>query len=127
MYYVKSLGRDGISLNLSKGFYFGSTTVMLAIQLAFYMGCKNIYLLGVDFNYIILEEKGEDIRFYKEDKAQEFDSLLSVQLKNIADSYNVLQKYGVNLYLCSKQSLLRPYIPYVSFKNSINKKMYEME
>lgn len=118
LYFVKSLSRDGFCLDLNHGFYFGSTTVMLGIQLAYYLGCKNIYLLGVDFTYALLEEKGEQVRSYSEDKTQEFDTLLSVQMKNIADSHLILKEQGVNLWLCSKESLLTPYIPYKGFEDS---------
>ena len=116
---MKSLARDGFSFDLNIGFYFGSTTVMLGIQLAYYLGCKNIYLIGVDFTYVLLEEKGKQIRSYAEGKAQEFDPLLSVQMKNIADSHLLLQEHGINLWLCSEESLLRPYIPYKSFEDSL--------
>jgi hypothetical protein len=119
IYFAKSLSRDGFSLDLNIGFYFGSTTVMLGIQLAYYLGCKNIYLLGVDFTYALLEEKGEQIRSYSEDKTQEFDTLLSVQMKNIADSHLILKEQGVNLWLCSRESLLAPYIPYKGFEDSL--------
>lgn len=119
-YFVNPLGRDGFSFDLSEGFYFGSTTVMLGIQFAYYIGCKNIYLLGVDFNYVLLEEKGEQIRSYTEDIAQEFDTLLSVQMKNIANSYLHLKTKGVNLWLCSEDSLLVPYIPFKNFNESLS-------
>ena len=60
-YLIRSLGRDGFSFDLRKGFYFGCTTVMLALQLAVYIGGKNIYLCGVDLFY-----NKEKLRFYKE-------------------------------------------------------------
>jgi len=119
LYFVKSLARDGFSFDLNIGFYFGSTTVMLGIQLGYYLGCKNIYLLGVDFTYALLEEKGDQIRVYAESKTQEFDTLLSVQMKNIADSHLILKEQGVNLWLCSRESLLAPYIPYKSFADTL--------
>lgn len=39
--------------NASKLIYWGSTVTYMAIQLAFYMGCDPIYLIGVDFNYTV--------------------------------------------------------------------------
>ncbi|ADU61124.1 MAG: DUF115 domain-containing protein [Pseudodesulfovibrio sp.] len=33
--------------------YWGSTVTYLAIQLAYYMGCDPIYLIGVDFDYAV--------------------------------------------------------------------------
>lgn len=37
----------------SKVTYWGSTVTYLAIQLAFFMGCDPIYLIGVDFDYAV--------------------------------------------------------------------------
>ncbi|WP_319470282.1 6-hydroxymethylpterin diphosphokinase MptE-like protein [uncultured Pseudodesulfovibrio sp.] len=33
--------------------YWGSTVTYLAMQLAYYMGCDPIYLIGVDFDYVV--------------------------------------------------------------------------
>jgi hypothetical protein len=110
-YYIETLGKNGFSFDLNKGYYFGCTTTMLAIQLAYYLGAKNIYLLGVDLRY-----SGDNPRFYKETEVQEFDSFTSVQLSNIRNAYNELQTNNVNLFNCEKKSLLFPYLPYKNFK-----------
>jgi len=106
-YYVNAIGKNGFSLDLALGFYFGCTTTMLAIQVAYYLGCKRIFLLGNDLTY-----SSKNPRFYKEYIAQEFDRFTSIQIWNIRNSYNILNEHGVQLYNCSKQSLLRPYIPF---------------
>ncbi|MBW9399805.1 DUF115 domain-containing protein [Leclercia sp. EC_58] len=106
-YYINAIGRDGFSFNLSQGFYFGCTTTMFSIQLAAYLGAKNIYLLGVDLSY-----PKDKPRFYKEKNPAPIDNFTCVQIKNIRDAYHQLRKRGVNLYNCSNQSLLKPYIPY---------------
>ncbi|WP_454742847.1 hypothetical protein [Cupriavidus necator] len=108
--YIRALKRDGYSLDLSTGYYFGCTTTMLAIQLASYLGCSEIYLLGVDLRY-----SPEQPRFYEEKEPQMEDSFTSVQIWNIANAQRVLQKMGVRLMNCSADSLLRPYVPTVRF------------
>lgn len=40
--YLKSLGRDGFSKNLHRGFYFGCSTTHLALQLSYWLGCKDV-------------------------------------------------------------------------------------
>ena len=110
-YYIRVLGKNGFSMNLYKGYYFGATTTMLAIQLAAYLGAKNIYLLGMDLKY-----DGSNPRFYKEDDVQEFDSFTSVQIMNVRNAYLELKKYDVNLYNCSQNSLLYPYLPFSKFE-----------
>jgi len=115
-FYVESLGKDGFSSDLSKGFYFGASTTMLAVQLAAYLGASKIYLLGVDLKY-----DGESPRFYSEEDVQEYDHFTSTQIKNIRNSYLKLKKNGVKLFNCSKSSLLRSYIPYIDFNNHLKK------
>lgn len=46
-----------ISEDVSKFFSVGYTVTFTAIQLAFYMGFKEIYLLGVDFSYSVVRDK----------------------------------------------------------------------
>jgi hypothetical protein len=110
-YYVRTIGKNGFSFDLRKGYYFGSTTTMLAIQLAFYLGAKNIYILGVDLKY-----NGINPRFYIEDVVQEYDHAISVQIYNIRNAFLQLKKKGVGLFNCSKLSLIAPYIPYKNLK-----------
>lgn len=49
--------------------YWGSTVTYLAIQLAYYMGCDPIYLIGVDFDYKVPQhaEGQEEITSREED------------------------------------------------------------
>lgn len=107
LYPIRSLGRDGFSLDIKKGFYFGCTTVMLALQLANYLGGKRIFLCGVDLNYDPLMP-----RFYKEDKVHGIDNFSCVQIHNIRESFKLLKQIGVELFNCSSNSLLKPYLPY---------------
>lgn len=112
-FYVKSIGRDGFSFNIHKGFYFGCTTTMLAIQLAATLGCSYIYLLGLDLsNYI-----GTNTRFYKEVHPQEYDLFISTQIYNICRAYEELSRNQVKLYHCNQKSLISPYIPFYSYKD----------
>lgn len=107
LYPVRSLGRDGFSTDVRKGFYFGCTTVMLALQLANYSGGKRIFLCGVDLKYDPLKP-----RFYKEDKVHSVDNFSCVQIHNIRESFKFFKQRGVDLFNCSSNSLLKPYIPY---------------
>jgi uncharacterized Rossmann fold enzyme len=47
------------SNNLRIGAYGGWTVIYLQLQIAFYMGIREVYLLGVDFNYEIPSPSGE--------------------------------------------------------------------
>lgn len=57
-------GNPQFSIDMYQGIYMGSTVVYDAIQIAFYMGFREIYLLGVDMTSgIRCEEEGS--HFYK--------------------------------------------------------------
>ncbi|WP_454721043.1 MULTISPECIES: hypothetical protein [Cupriavidus] len=108
--YIRPLKRDGYSFDLSSGYYFGCTTTMLALQLASFLGCHEIYMLGVDLRY-----SPEQPRFYREGEPQMEDSFTSVQIWNIANAYRVLKGRDIRLMNCSENSLLRPYVPYMDY------------
>lgn len=111
IYVVRSLGRDGFSSDLSKGFYFGCTTVMLGLQLANYLGGTKILLCGVDLRY-----DPEKPRFYKEGKVHSVDNFSCVQIHNIRNSYKLLKAKNTELLNCSFNSLLQPYLPYYELR-----------
>jgi hypothetical protein len=113
-YYIPALQRDGFSKNLHAGYFFGCTTTMLAIQLAYYLGASDIYLLGCDLRY-----QAESPRFYTETNPQLEDSFTSVQIWNILNASNLLESEGKRLVSCSEMSFLRPYIEYEPFVKAI--------
>ncbi|GGZ77670.1 hypothetical protein GCM10007161_06110 [Ignatzschineria indica] len=114
-HYVQALERDGFSENLKHGYYYGRTTVMLALQLAYYLGCSEIYLLGFDLTY-----SHKQARFYVEKKMQIDDAQASIQIWNIHQAYLFLQSRGIKLYQCNKNSLARNYIPFCNFEDIFN-------
>lgn len=110
--YVPPLSRDGFSRNLAVGFYYGCTTTMLALQLAWHLGASEVYLLGCDLRYP--EEKP---RFYAELNPQLEDAFTSVQLSNILNAAKVFEADGRVLVNCSSRSFLRPYLDFSKFEN----------
>ncbi|MFK7963036.1 MAG: 6-hydroxymethylpterin diphosphokinase MptE-like protein [Burkholderiaceae bacterium] len=114
-YFVPHLKRDGFSQDLAAGFFYGCTTTMLAIQLAAYLGCKSIFLLGVDLRY-----RPDQPRCYSESSPQVEDAFTSVQIWNVANAARVLRLNGVSLSNCSEHSLLRPYLPFVPFEEAVS-------
>lgn len=109
--YVPALSRNGFSLDLSFGFYYGCTTTMLALQLAWHLGSREVYLLGCDLRY-----PEENPRFYAESTPQIEDSFISVQLSNIVNAAIVFEKSGGRLINCSSRSFLKPYLGYDRFE-----------
>jgi hypothetical protein len=115
-YYVKALKRDGFSENLSAGYFFGCTTTMLAIQLAYYLGAIEVYLLGCDLRY-----SPESPRFYKEESPQLEDAFTSVQIWNIVNAASFFEKNDRKLINCSPRSFLRSHIDYIDYESIFNK------
>ena len=110
--YVTPLSRDGFSRNLAAGFHYGCTTTMLAIQLAWHLGAREVYLLGCDLRY-----PQEHPRFYEETAPQLEDAFTSIQISNIVRAAAVFEEGGGRLVNCSDRSFLRPYLTYESFEN----------
>lgn len=108
--YVPALSRNGFSKDLRAGFYYGCTTTMLALQLAYHLGCREVYLLGCDLRY-----SPESPRFYAESNPQLEDSFTSVQIHNIVNAAEVFEGAGGQLHNCSARSFLRPYLGYTQF------------
>lgn len=108
--YLNSIGRDGFSKNLIKGFYFGATTTMLAVQLAYWIGLREVYILGLDLNYLSRSYG----RFYREDKTQVTDLLVSVQVRNLAFAAKCFEDDGRKLYITNKNSWASSYLEYKS-------------
>ena len=108
--YVAPLSRNGFSRDLSYGFYYGCTTTMLALQLAWHLGSREVYLLGCDLRY-----PEENPRFYVESAPQLEDAFTSVQLSNIVNAATIFEKNGGKLVNCSARSFLKPYLEFQSF------------
>ena len=114
---VKCLGRDGFSFNILNGFFHGTTTCMLAIQTAFFLGASKIFLLGVDLNYV-----KNKIRSYEKISSEIPDSFLSYQIRNIVNASIELKKKNIDLINLSKDSFLKPYLKFNTYENSLSNK-----
>jgi hypothetical protein len=105
--YVRPLSRDGFSRDLAAGFHYGCTTTMLALQLAWHLGVREVYLLGCDLRY-----PEENPRFYNEHTPDLDDAFTSVQISNIVNAAEAFEQAGKHLINCSEHSFLRPYMAY---------------
>lgn len=55
--------RPGFSADIRDKVYAGECVTYFNIQLAYYMGCREIYLIGVDFSFLIPDKKIPDKGF----------------------------------------------------------------
>jgi len=105
---------------------FGSRSVFLpAIRLLYYLGVRNIFLLGCDFNM----KKGEQNYHFEQDRT-------SSSVNNNNNSYRMLakrfedlkpyfKKYGLQIFNCNPDSALEVF-PKVSFKDAIDAALHPM-
>lgn len=98
------------SFGCDRKVYWGGTVVYFSIQLAAFMGCNKIYLLGVDLNYKIpvyadgevITSRENDLNHFHPDyfgKGKRYhDPHVDRMQKSIEYSYQVLKKNGCSLY-----------------------------
>lgn len=100
---LKLLGAEGFSFDLAKGIYSGYTVSYFALQVAAYMGFRQIFYLGLD-----LKNQGDKTHFFGHD----FHSRLHDQAeyprmrKAFAQAVAPLAKLGIEVYNCSPDSTL---------------------
>lgn len=97
------LGSEGISYDLSEGIYSGYTVSYFALQIAVYMGFKNIFFVGLD-----LKHRQGHTHFFgidhvsKNHENTEFPKMIRM-LKHAADE---LRGSDVKVYNCSPDTTL---------------------
>lgn len=60
------------STDCAEAVYWGSTVTYLSMQLAYYMGCNPVYLIGVDFDYQVPDYIENDTVLSREDDVNHF-------------------------------------------------------
>ncbi len=108
---IKLLGTKGFSWNLEEGIYSGYTISYFGLQLAIYLGFKEIYFLGLDLNNL-----GSQTHFFGHDfNSKDHDNTeYPKMLKSFEEISETLKHRGIKVYNCSKESKLEcfPYFPY---------------
>ncbi|WP_246943871.1 6-hydroxymethylpterin diphosphokinase MptE-like protein [Bacillus pinisoli] len=112
-YYIFKFGDRNIepkfSKDIVKGIYWGNTVAYTAIQLAVYMGIKEIYLLGVDHNFskmindkgeIIIDETAKDYftNEYNNDKNDLYIPNVDISTRAFLAAKNYADKHNIKIY-----------------------------
>lgn len=95
--------------NLVKGIHWGNTVAYTAIQMAVYMGIKEIYLLGVDHNFskmvndkgeIIIDETAKDYftEEYNIDKEDLYIPNIEVSTRAFISAKKYADKHNIKIY-----------------------------
>jgi hypothetical protein len=113
--YLGSPWKNKFSFDASKQIYDGGTVTYSAIQLAVYMGCKDVYLVGVDNGtkkgekFHITDDEDEGKRLAEKIPASRFEKFQN----NYIYAYNIMKKNGFNLYNATRGGALEG-IPRIS-------------
>ena len=89
--------------------YDGSTVVYVCIQLAVYLGFKEIYLLGVDFNYTAYGKNHftEQVEPYEQfDGMNGQNRLLNLSYKAFQKAREYASNHGIKIYNASRRTCL---------------------
>lgn len=100
-------GDSDFSYNFAEGVYGGTTVVYSGIQMAIYMGFKEIYLLGTDCNYSFSDKSTHfymDSKEERSNKAQEREGFRMIQDYEMAKKY--ADKCGVKIYNATRGGML---------------------
>ncbi len=113
---IKLLGTKGFSWDLCEGIYSGYTISYFGLQLAIYLGFKEIYFLGLDLN-----NDGENTHFFgydynsKDHNTSEYPKMIECFV-NIKDE---LVKRDIKVFNCSPNSKLTCF-PYMDYETAVN-------
>jgi len=100
---MELLGSEGFSWDLEEGIYSGYTVSYLAMQLAVYMGFKNIFYLGLDLK----NAQGNTHFFGKDFRSENHERTeFPKMMKMLTQGVNTLSKAGIGVYNCNSESAL---------------------
>jgi len=106
VFYVNSLKKPVISLDVQYGIYAGNNSGFGGMMLAIALGCKEIYLLGVDLK---IDEKKKKTHFHEGYRKQNIKNLIKalerfkMEFERFAGN---IEKLGIKVINCNLNSAL---------------------
>jgi len=98
--YMDSLADFSFSPNINKGIYEGWTVTYACLQIAYHMGFSEVYLIGVDHNYVmdgepnqIVVAHGEDVNHFDGNYFSEGTAWFLPDLERSAYCYKLADLY----------------------------------
>jgi hypothetical protein len=104
-YYILKFGERNLeptfSNDMTKGLYWGNTVAYTAMQMAVYMGIKEIYLVGVDHNFskvindqgeVIIDEQVKD--YFSDEYNRDKDTLYIPNIETSTRAFSAAKKYA---------------------------------
>ncbi|KMP11729.1 hypothetical protein UR09_02645 [Candidatus Nitromaritima sp. SCGC AAA799-A02] len=113
---MELLGAEGFSWDLEEGVYSGYTVSYVGLQIAVYMGFKEIYYLGLD-----LKHKGSNTHFFGHDFHSENHEMTEFpkMIKMLHYGADALAESDVKVFNCSPVSNLECF-PKATYEHAIS-------
>ncbi len=112
---VPLLGTDGFSLDLEQGAFSGYTTAYFALQIAVFMGFREIYYLGLDLGNTARQSHFFGSRALQDRDRPDVYAKMRQSFERVAAK---LKEMGVAVYNCSPVSTLKCF-PYRSVDDAL--------
>ncbi|MBI4382816.1 MAG: hypothetical protein HY579_02140, partial [Nitrospinae bacterium] len=113
---IKLLGSEGFSWDLARGIYSGYTVSYMALQIAVYMGFKEIFYLGLDLKHDCARTHFFGYDFHSHTHEQtEFPKMR----KMLCYGAQILSNTGVKVFNCSPDSKLECF-PKVAYEYAVS-------
>ena len=114
---MELLGTEGFSWDLEKGVYSGYTISFVALQLAVYMGFREIFYLGLDLKH----DKGNTHFFGHDFQSEKHETTEFPKMQKMLDhGAKTLRDSEVQVYNCSPISTL-PCFKKISFEEAVTR------
>lgn len=113
---IDLLGTEGFNLELENGIYSGYTTAYFSLQIALYMGFRDIYYLGLDLGNTSDKSHFFGSRSLQDRDRPEVYAKMRQSFENIADT---VAELGAKVYNCSPVSELKCF-PYRSLDDALS-------
>ena len=114
---IKLLGAEKFSADLEQGIYSGYTISYIALQVAHYMGFKEIFFLGLDLKL----DRGRTHFFGYDFRSSSHEQTEFPRMrKMLSRGADILKKKGVSVYNCSLDADLDCF-PKISFDDAISR------
>jgi hypothetical protein len=113
------LYEDKINWGCHKDFGGGRSVMLISLRLLFFLGVRNIFLLGCDFN---MEMGNKNYCFEQDRKKSSVKSNTKTYNRNIErfeQLLSVFEKEGFQVFNCNPKSNLKVF-PFVDYKDAIN-------
>ena len=108
----------GLSKKMDKYINNGPSVVFCLIQIAIYMGFKQIYLLGIDCNYKATQTHSSLTKYeYARKISLNAGELMIKAYESIVDDLN---EYGVNVFNCTRGGMLEVF-PRIELEDAVSK------